>query len=315
MSVAVEFLQLINKTVKGRSGLPLLLPILTSKMSSLLNITNATAPLSRCSEHPEGLIVWSCAVVVSTVFAIPGTFVVLLDIFQKGRKGTSLTPNDVFMANLCLLDALICVFFTPYFAFLTNNVDFRFEQFIYFISSLNVCGRPLFITCISLDCYLAVVHPVTYRVRKSLTPRILMAAGVWIVTLVFGILFVVKPKARMTEFVPLSFFAFTLPVVGFCDFCVLWTLKRSKLGGKEIHPQKKKAANIIFNHILITFLSYLPPSIAVMMGFFSSLDKNILYCLVLFPAITITLIGNTVSLILHLISLGKLDWLKNVPAP
>lgn len=190
------------------------------------------------------------------------------------------------------------------------KINSVYAKLFYTTFSFNLCGRPLFITCICLDCYMAVVHPVTYRVRKSLTPRVSMAVGVWAVTLTYGYYVTTIESAILTDPTMILFFSLTLPVIGFCDFSILWTLKRSNPGGGEVHPQKKKALQIIINNLVVTFTSYFPPIIVCLFSKCLHFDDLTIQCLMMIPMMGITNLGNSVSLILHLNNLGKLDWLK-----
>ena len=68
---------------------------------------------------------------------------------------------------------------------------------------------------------------------------------------------------------------------GFYDFSILWTLKRSNPRGEEVHPQKKKAIQIIINSLVITSMSYLLPRNTVFESQFLSLDDITIGCLVI----------------------------------
>lgn len=283
-------------------------------MSRLINITdyfNATAGISlHCEEHHEGVVFWICTSAVFFVLGFPGAVAVLLDMFQKGRKGTPFTPHDVFLSNLTVMDGLHLFYFQLEVHNYLHGGHAAYEACISLLLSFQLCGRPLFLTCICLDCYLAVLHPVTYRARKSLTPRILIAVGIWTVTIASGCYIITILDGILNDPCIIFFFSLTLLVAGFCDFSILWTLKRSNHGGGDVHPQKKKAQQIIINNLIITFVSYLPPVVTLLVSQFLSLDQSISICLVMTPVMCITLVGNAVSPILHLNNLGKLDWLK-----
>ncbi len=281
------------------------------RLSNMTDYSNATGDISLdCEDHQEIIIFWICSIVVLFVLGFPGVVTLLLHMFQKERKGTPFTPHDVFMLNLTVMDGLYLLSLLPelYNYLHWNNAGF--DVFIRFLFSFHLCGRPLFLVCISLDCYLAVVHPVTYWARKSLTPRILIAVGVWTVTAASGYYFTTTDAHVLIDRAPAFSFSLTLPVIGFCDFSILWTLKRSNPGGGDVHPQKKKALQIIINNLIIIIISYFPPIVTLLVSQFLSLDEATIFCLVVVPVMYITVLGNAVSPILHLNNLGKLDWLK-----
>lgn len=271
-----------------------------SWFNNITDYSNATANV-QCEDLQDDIF-WTCVTIGSFVFGFPGAAAILLDMFEKGRKGMPFSPNDVFMLNLTVMDGLFLILRQSKLFYDLHNHNLVVEAFNSFFYSFNVCGRPLFITCICLDCYLAVVHPLTYRTRKSLTPRILMAVGVWTATAAYGCYFALRQK---DDFKPILilFYILTLPVIGFCDISILLTLRRSSPAGGNIHPQKKKALQITIHNLVICLFSYLPPII----GWFVS---QITTCLDLTPVVSSTVFGNALSVNLHLNNMGKLDWLK-----
>lgn len=281
-----------------------------SQLTNISDYSNTTADsFQLCEDHPEGLFFWICVSIVSFVFGFPGTIVILLEMLQKRRKGTLFTPSDVFAFNLTVMDGIYLFFLLPELYFhLHGDHEIRALSSKFFFS-FNICGRPLFVTLVSLDCYLAVVHPVIYRARKSLTPRILMAIGVWIVTVSSGLLLVTINSDILTSSVAVVFCVFVLPIVGFCDFCIIWKLSKSSPGGGNLHPRKKRALLIIINNLILTCFSYIPPLIILLISPQASVS-NTFNCLVMVPVMCASILGTTISVILFLIHLGKLDCLK-----
>lgn len=72
--------------------------------------------------------------------------------------------------------------------------NWEFECTFNFINALSSTGRPLFMTCMCLDCFQAVVHPITYHLRKGLTYRVLMSVGVWAITVANGTALLLDPS-------------------------------------------------------------------------------------------------------------------------
>lgn len=283
-------------------------------MSCLINNTdysNGTTHISwegECEHHPESFVIWTWTVIISFVFGFPGVAVVLLNMFQKRRKGTPFAPIDIFMLNLAVMDGVYLLFLQSELFLDSQRNDYLYMFFFTFIHAFTMCGRPLFITCICLECYLAVVHPVRYRARKSLTPRFLVAVGVWTVTVAFGFYFAIK-NINVWDFIPILFLILTLPVIAFCDFSTLWTLKRSGPGGKN-NPLKMRALRIIINNFIITIVTYFPVTITWLLFQCMNVDVNTFGCAVLMPILCITVAGHAVSIMLQVNNLGKLDWIK-----
>lgn len=277
----------------------------------MVNITdNATDFLFlRCRESKVSTIFWTCFSLSTFLFGFPGAIAVLLDLFQKARKGTTLSPNDVFLLNVTVLDGAYLLFLQVElynYLFEPNKALTTLAHFLY---SFNLCARPLFITCICLDCYVAVVHPVTYRSRKSLTPRVLLAAGVWIVTVAYGCCLLTLPDGALSDFSVIVFFILTLPAIVFFDISILRTLRKPSPSGKDNNPLKKKAMQIVLNNLIITVVAYFPPVITITVSFCMDLDERIIRCL-LVPLMRTTSVPNVVSIMLHLNNLRRLDWMK-----
>lgn len=153
------------------------------------------------------------------------------------------------------------------------------------------------------------VHPVTYRARENLASRLLVIAGAWISTIALGCYFLVS-KVELYGGIPTLFLAVTLSIITLCDFSVFWTLKKPGPGGRNINPRKKKALRIIINKSVITFLSYFPFLMDWLLYNIMKVSNWHFNCTFLIPTLCFTVVGNTLSVILHVSNLDTLDWLK-----
>lgn len=260
-------------------------------------------------ECEELTVMWICSIAIFIIFAFPGAFIILMDTLQKRKKETPFTPYDVFMINLTVMDLVYSVLLQiELICDLTSN--FEYLDIFGFLNSFCVYGRPLLLTCISLETYMAVVHPVLYRARKSLTPRLLIIIGVWIVTIGFGFDFSFR-NIEVYDNVPMLFLTVTLSVIVMCDFSIFCALRKPGPGRKNINPHKKKALQIITNKSIITCITYFPLLINWLLRLFMNLDDSMFNCTVLIPVLCINMTGNTISVILHVSNLGKLDWLMD----
>lgn len=260
-------------------------------------------------ECEEPTVLWICSIAVFIIFAFPGGLVILMDALQKRKKETPFTPYDVFMINLTVMDVIYSVLLQiELICDLTSNFEY-FYNFA-FLNTFCVCGRPLLLTCISLETYMAVVHPVPYRARKSLTARIPIIIGIWIVTTGFGFNFSIR-NTDVYDDVPMLFLTVTLSVIVICDFSVFWALRKPGPGRKNINSHKKKALQIITNKSIITCITYFPLIINWLLHMFMNLDDSMFNCIVLIPVLFINMSGNTISVLLHVSNLGKLDWLMD----
>lgn len=275
------------------------------------NLTfNSSEPLEskwgHCADVTPGIIVWVFFSALFSLVGFPACAAVLWELFQRHRAGTSITPNDVFMINLTVMD-LVFLFFVP--LGLTNFLLWHimsFQSFISFLYALNLTGRPLLTACICLDCYMAVFHPIAYSTKKSLTPRVLMAAAAWTATMVQGSMSIVDQEINHSvraTFVSLI----ALPIIVICDASILWTLKKSYRSGGHLHPRKKKALQIITNSMVMTITSYIPPVLVYVFGRLIFRDDNEYECVITIPVLIIPTAGSAIMPLLYLGNLGRLN--------
>lgn len=261
-----------------------------------------------CNDYSWAMYLWASCSILCFSFGFPASLVILWDMFKTHRRGTPMTPCAFFIMNLSTMDAVFLAFM------LIGVINFFGWQYweIQIIWAilfpLNTCGRPLLMACICLDCYLAVVHPVTYHKKKSLTPRFLMAAIVWIVTLSSGISYLIYYKLFISFFSIWPFIV-TIVVIGVCDSFILHALVKSDPGKKTIHPQKQKAVQTLINSLVVTVFSYVPPVLLVSIGTSLSSQVDILFCLISIPVSITSTSGSAIMPILHLINNRKLDCL------
>lgn len=251
---------------------------------------------------------WYTVIALSFIFIFPGALVILIDSVLKRRQRIPFSLNDVYIINLTIMDVIFSTLLIVD-LYAGGNYEVLDFKIYYFFISLCFAGRPLLLTCISVDTYLAVVHPVTYRARKNLTSRLLIITGVWISTIAFGAYFLVSQVVLYGD-VPTLFLALTLIIITLCDFSIFWTLKKPGPGGKNINPQKKKALKMITNKCIITFLTFFPLLMNWFLNNIMNVTNEYFSCIVMLPTMCFSVAGNTVSMILKVSNLYTLDWLK-----
>ncbi|KAK7919625.1 hypothetical protein WMY93_010909 [Mugilogobius chulae] len=263
-----------------------------------------------CEDKIAGILVWVIFTCLFSLLGCPACITVLWELFQRHKAGTPFTPNDIFMLNLTCMD-LVFLFFIPigccdYFVWHLEKL----QVFTNFLCSLNLAGRPLLTACICFDCYLAVVHPVFYRANKSPTPRLLMCAVVWTITLIQGAL-----STIIDEFFhsPWAMFVYViaLPIITTCNIVILCALKSTFPGKTDVHPKKKKALQIITNSMVMTFVAYVPPVLGYILGGIIITDEHEYECFVAIPILIAPAAGSAIMPVLYLENLGKLGRLCN----
>lgn len=284
----------------------MLLEIQSRLQNSTLN-SNISMYFGICDDTMLGILFWTVFSGIFSLFGVPACVAVLWELFQRHRKGTFTTPNDIFMLNLTVMDFL----FLGSLPFAISNFlswhIWPLEHCGNFLYTLTLSGRPLFMTCICLDCYLAVVHPITYRARKGLTPRVLMSIAVWVVTVAYGSRFIIL-KAFDIGLWTIVPNIIALPIIMVCDLFLFRALNKPDPTGRDIHPQKKKALQIIFNSLVMAVLCYLPPVFVYIYGTSAPITEKVFVCTTMIPSYITPTMGSAVMPILYLGNLGKLDW-------
>ncbi len=128
-----------------------------------------------CAEAPHWFIFYFGVKVLNLVAGFPMNALVLWQILRKKSEGST---SDVFIFNLSILDAYFGLM-TP--VDMANRLYFNdasvwySQRFAYGLKDVT----PLFLTCICLDRYIAVVHPILFTGIRDTRIRIGVSVLVW----------------------------------------------------------------------------------------------------------------------------------------
>lgn len=254
----------------------------------------------------EGGYFWGFSTTLCFALGFPASVAILWEMLKTHKRGTPMTPNDFFILNLTIMDAVFLVSIPL--GVLNTFVlkKWEIEAVWTCIYALNQCGRPLLMACVCLDCYLAVVHPIVYYKRKSLMPRVVMAVIVWILTVAIAVLYLLffKSYFSIISYVP---YEIAMVIIGICDSFILYKLMKTHSGTADIHPQKKKSIQILVNSLVMTVISYLPPVILYLVGSSIITRFKVFICTIGIPISITSTLGSAIMPILYLINIGKLD--------
>ncbi|KAM3600076.1 uncharacterized protein V6R79_017008 [Siganus canaliculatus] len=206
-----------------------------------------------CKNMPAALI-WYLGLQLTNMFlGIPANIMVLW-LIHKNKGDCS--SSDIFIFQLAILDVLFCfglplelagtVFLTPSSIWVAMRIFFALKD-----------SSPLFLSCICLDRYVAVVHPIIFTKLKDRQYRTALALVVWLVILAYT---AAKFVGNIVNFdkvftaMILTAFAFMM----FCNIAILWVLRQSGPGRDEMHPVKKRAFKMVLIILAIILFNYLP---------------------------------------------------------
>ncbi|KAM8743403.1 proteinase-activated receptor 3 [Acanthopagrus schlegelii] len=220
-----------------------------------LNYTVAEQTVyERCKDMPTVLIWYLGLQFINMFLGIPANLMVLWLIHKN--KGDSST-SDIFILHLAVLDVLFCLIPPLELAnivFLTTSSTWYVLRFFYGMKD----SSPLFLSCICLDRYMAVVHPITFTELKDRQHRAVLAFIVWLITLAYAAAKCVGNIVNFEKvFTGMILAAFIFMV--YCNIAILWVLRQSGPGRDEMHPVKKRAFKMVLIILAIIVFNYFPP--------------------------------------------------------
>ncbi|XP_064181211.1 somatostatin receptor type 2-like [Anguilla rostrata] len=207
-----------------------------------------------CKDTPHAFVFCYLIKVFNLVVGFPANIMVM---WQVARKKSDSSTSDIFIFNLAIIDAYFCLM-TPIELLnrllLSDKHIWYFQRFAYGIKDTT----PLFLTCICLDRYIAVVHPIVFTGIRDNKIRVALSMLVWGLMLSCALCkSVVGEDSTINIFTGLILAAFTIMV--FCNLSIIWILRKSVMGKEKMHPMKKKAFRTVVITLAIIVFNYLPP--------------------------------------------------------
>ncbi|XP_018601558.1 P2Y purinoceptor 1 [Scleropages formosus] len=231
-----------------------------------------------CKDITYGFVFYYAVKVLNMAVGFPANVMV---IWQMTKKKADSTTSDIFISNLALLDAFFGMV-TPIELLnrllLNNSRIWYLQRFAYGVKD----ATPLFLTCICLDRYVAVVHPIIFTRIRDNKIRVVVSMVVWALTLAYSLVKSFMGVDSVSEvFSGLILTAFSTMV--FCNISIIWVLRRSVIGKEEMHPMKRKAFKMVLLILTIIVILYLPP-VALMpfAKYYSLRDFRCLISLIVF---------------------------------
>ncbi|XP_065111001.1 uracil nucleotide/cysteinyl leukotriene receptor-like [Paramisgurnus dabryanus] len=251
-----------------------------------------------CAHIPAGLFFYLSLGFLNMFLGIPGNVIVLWLIQKKRRESST---SDIFIAHLSVLDVCFCLIFPLEFAsivYLTTSTNWYVLRFFYGVKDFS----PLFLSCISLDRYLAVMHPIIFTKLKDTWHRPVCIGVTWFVILVCSAgkcVGTFPDFDRVFTVMILTVFVFMV----FCNISILRALRQSAPGRDKRHPIKKKACKMVLIILMIVVFNYLPP--VVLYPFQDYFSPDIFKCYIQYIVFGFMDLSSVIQPILYL-SQGKL---------
>ncbi|KAJ8000540.1 hypothetical protein DPEC_G00181170 [Dallia pectoralis] len=254
-------------------------------------------------------MLYSSADIINVVLGFP-TNVYVLWLIVTGQGGT--ITSDFFVLNLAVSEILSSI---SNMMFITSGqlglaVLVKFGQFF---AGFTLYGRPLFQSCICVERYLAVIHPVTFLKYKPLRYRVGCSGVVWVLVIGSCFEYMFVESVFACKYYAMTFNLVLFSVMVFCCLAVLRALKRPGPGDREgdgdregTNNMKLRAFRIISTIMVAMVLMYLP--LVLLLTIYHYLDPTD-YCFGMSICFSIIIIGGFVQPLLYLHRAGKLPCL------
>ncbi|XP_042173267.1 uncharacterized protein LOC121845659 [Oncorhynchus tshawytscha] len=296
---------------ESRSELPKQLRYCSTRMNDSSGNHTYLDNWDVCLNQGYVVIILSCAAqVLCFILGFPA-LVWCLWLSLSGSLSGGLKPTHIFPINLFAVELVFCTeVLLQVFNYFIQNI--MLEQAGFFLYIVSWTCRPLLQSCICVERYLAVAHPVAFLKYRRRRYRVACSIMVWVLTLAYASsLFLYFEET--SGYVLIGVYCLGMAVISLCCFFILRVLKQPGPGEVEggrggekkqgkTDPHKVRAFGIILTNLVIILAS----SITVVVGwatFSSSLDYN---CNVFPMLLIVNIFSVMVSPLMHLYREGRL---------
>lgn len=269
------------------------------------NDTNSETTVYQSCKDLDAVLIWYLLLQFINMFlGIPANFMVLWLI--RRNQGDSST-SDIFIFHLAVLDILFCLIFPLELAniiFLTTSSTWYVLRFFYGMKDTS----PLLLSCICLDRYVAVLHPITFTRLKDRQHRTILVMVVWLIILAYSaakcaVGNVVNFDKIITGIILAAFFFMV-----FCNTAILIALRQSWQGRDETHHVKKRAFKLVLVILVIIVFNYLPP--VALFPFEALFSPGVFHCYIHYIAFGLMDLSSSIQPMLYL-SKEKITWVTD----
>uniref|UniRef100_UPI0037E70B7E G-protein coupled receptor 183-like n=1 Tax=Semicossyphus pulcher TaxID=241346 RepID=UPI0037E70B7E len=287
------------------TSFPTLLPFNTTT-----DINTTVKPFSvfdGCDHQVEGILFDLTLQCINVVVGIPANILVIA-ILINNRKDPS--TSDVFLGCLAFMDAYFGSMTPVIFLNLYHWQSKEVWSALKFSYGVKDTSGPLFLSCICLDRFIAVLFPILFGQLKPIKYRLSISVLVLCLTFAYSSAKMVGGLHNFEKvFTGEVLATFTWMVV--CNVSILWALKKSRGVGKdEMHPMKKKAFKMVLSILCIIVCNYLP--LVVLFPFEDYYSPDVFRCYVQPVGFAFLNISSTIQPLVYLSRLEKLPFLSDI---
>lgn len=157
------------------------------------------------------------------------------------------------------------------------------EIVLRFIFVYAQTGGPLNLAFISVERYVAVIYPTSYRKLKQYKFREMCAAAVWIISLTIAFISMFFKIAQvyagfgLLDTLPLIWMVSLTMSVVHNNISIARALRKSRVGNSKLHPGMKKAHKTVIATLYIVLLCYGTMSVLIRVGIHVGREMKELY--------------------------------------
>lgn len=259
-----------------------------------------------CDHQAEAIFFDLTLQCINIFMGVPANLLVIAILIRNHKDPST---SDIYLGCLAFMDAYFGLMTPINFLNLYYWNSKAVWSAIKFSYGIKDTSGPLFLSCICLDRFVAVLFPIVFGQHKHVKYRISLSVLVLCLTFAYSGAKAVGGLPNFEKvFTGEVLATFTWMVV--CNISILWTLKTSRASGKdEMHPMKKKAFKIVYSILCITVFNYLPP--VALFPFEDHYSPDVFRCYVQPTGFAFLNISSTTQPLVYLSRLEKVPFLSN----
>ncbi|KAF7225530.1 G-protein coupled receptor 183-like [Nothobranchius furzeri] len=258
-----------------------------------------------CEHYIEAILFDLTIQIINVFVGIPANVLVIAVLIHNRKEPST---SDIFLGCLAFMDAYFGVM-TP--LNLLNLYLWQSKQVwaaVKFSFGVKDTTAPLFLSCICLDRFVAVLFPIAFGQLKHFKYRLSLTILVLCLTFAYA-------AAKMVGGLPSFEKVFTGEILTtfawmvVCNASILWALKKSHSSRKdEMHPMKKKAFKMVLSILCIVVFNYLP--LVALFPFEDHYSPDVFRCYVQPAGFAFLNISSTIQPLVYLSRLEKVPFLS-----
>lgn len=241
-----------------------------------LELTNISAPRETCPDHFQVYNrVWAATEILSVAVSFPAGMVILYAVAQRflqsGQRGRSMswsnlsTSSDLLLINIVLVGLFNAqAMLIHAFHILPGTLHIS-PEVITPLNHLVYTSGPCTVVSICMDCYLAVVHPVSYpHLKKTWRLPLLLTALTWTYGVTTGVI-VIALRMPAYNIIWVVTYAVMSPTTLFLTISMLFALRLTGPKRRSLADlcSAKRQAFLMVLSITVTTVLYCLPQVAL----------------------------------------------------